>query len=69
MEPHGGLSVTFRAPADGASGSFSGGGASATVTSGSDGSATAPDFTANAIIGSYEVVATVDGTTLHVSFQ
>jgi hypothetical protein len=64
-----GVPITFSAPASGATGSFSGGGTNDTVPTGSDGSATAPDFTANAVIGDYEIVATVDGTPLQTSFQ
>ncbi|MCU1350636.1 MAG: repeat protein, partial [Acidobacteria bacterium] len=53
--PLAGVSVTFTAPASGASGAFSG---SATVTTDAAGIATAPAFTANAIAGSYNVTAT-----------
>lgn len=52
--PVAGVSVTFTAPATGASGSFGG---SATVATGTDGIATAPVFTANAVLGAYTVVA------------
>ena len=47
------VSVTFTAPANGASGTFAGGGASFTGTTDATGSLTAPVFTANAFAGSY----------------
>jgi len=50
-----GISVTFAAPASGASGSFAG---STTVTTNAQGLAPAPAFTANAVAGSYLVTAT-----------
>jgi beta-lactamase superfamily II metal-dependent hydrolase/fibronectin type 3 domain-containing protein len=55
-----GASVTFTAPASGASGTFAGSGTSATVSTDASGIATAPLFTANAATGSYNVTATVD---------
>ena len=61
----GGVSVTFTAPASGASGSFS---SSATVTTDGSGVATAPTFTANGIAGTYNVTATLTGTTLTATF-
>ena len=51
-----GVSVTFLAPASGASGTFSNGTATITVTSGGSGVATAA-FTANVIAGGYTVTA------------
>jgi len=60
-------SVSFSAPANGASGAFSGSDAGATVVTGSDGTATAPVFTANVTPGSYTVTATADGGS--ASFQ
>ena len=53
--PLSGLSVTYTAPSTGAGGSFSG---NNTVTTDAQGSAVAPPFTANAVMGSYSVVAT-----------
>jgi hypothetical protein len=52
--PLAGVSVTFSAPANGASGMFA---ATPTVLTDSDGIATAPAFVANAIAGSYDVTA------------
>jgi uncharacterized repeat protein (TIGR01451 family) len=49
-----GVSVTFTAPASGASGTFTG---SATVTTNGQGLATAPAFTANGVAGTYTVTA------------
>jgi streptogramin lyase len=54
--------VTFTAPASGASGTFAGGGTTATVTSDVSGCATAPVFTANDTAGFYSVTAQA-GTT------
>jgi uncharacterized repeat protein (TIGR01451 family) len=62
----GGVSVTFTAPASGASGSFSG---SSTVTTDGSGVATAPAFTANSIAGIYNVTATLVGTSLTTTFS
>ncbi len=56
--PRSGVLVTFVAPANGASGSFS---SSATVATDSNGVATAPAFTANSIVGPYNVTATEAG--------
>ena len=59
-----GISVTFTAPATGASGTFAGGTTMATVTTNASGLATAPVFTANGIAGGpYDVVASL-GTSL-----
>lgn len=53
--PQSGILVTFAAPVNGASGSFSGG---AAVSTNSNGVATAPAFTANSIVGGpYNVTA------------
>lgn len=51
------VSVLFTAPSNGASGTFAGGGASATAQTGGTGLATAPAFTANAKTGEYSVTA------------
>src|SRR5262249_30404311 len=57
--PLGGTSVTFAAPASGASGVFSGTGNGAHAVSSPAGVATAPPFAANAVAGSFSVVASV----------
>jgi len=57
--PVSGVTVTFAAPGSGASGAFSGG--VNTATTNASGAATSPTFTANAIAGSYVVVATAAG--------
>ena len=58
--PVSGVTVTFAAPASGASGSFVGG-KTVTVTTNALGLATAPAFTANTSVGVYTVSATVSG--------
>jgi hypothetical protein len=58
-----GATVSFSAPSSGASGTFAGGALGASVVSGSNGVATAPVFTANAVTGRYSVVAAVTGLT------
>ena len=68
-QPVTGASVTFTAPASGASGTFAGGAPSATATSGTDGVAKAPTFTANAATGSYSVTATVGGVASPATFN
>ena len=60
--PAGGISVTFAAPTSGASALF-GGTTTATVTTASNGIATAPPMTANASPGSYLLTASVTGAT------
>ena len=64
--PISGVSVTFAAPASGASGTFTG---SATATTGSTGVATAPTFTANSTAGTYTVTATAVGVGTPASFS
>lgn len=54
-----GISVTFTAPASGASGKFAGGLTTVTVTTDANGIATSPVFTANGTIGAYVVKANV----------
>jgi hypothetical protein len=49
--PVGGLTVTFTAPGSGASGTFAGGGNTATATTNASGVATSPVFTANGTVG------------------
>lgn len=56
-----GVDVTFTAPSTGASGTFSNGLTTVTVTSDKNGYATAPTFTANGISGDFEVTATSEG--------
>jgi uncharacterized repeat protein (TIGR01451 family) len=53
------VSVTFTAPASGASGTFTGGATTAVVSASISGVATAPTFTANGTAGSYNVVASI----------
>jgi hypothetical protein len=62
-------SVTFTAPSSGASGTFAGGGTTFSTTTGPDGTATAPVFTANSVAGSYDVTATSDklSTAFHLT--
>ena len=60
-----GVTVTFTAPASGASGSFAG---SNTATTNASGVATSTVFTANATAGSYTVAATVAGVTTAANF-
>src|ERR1043165_2327738 len=57
--PGSGISVTFTAPATGASGTFQGSGNSVTVLTNGSGVATAPVFTANGMGGSYSVIASL----------
>ncbi len=64
-----GVSVTFTAPAGGASGAFPGGQESVTVITGADGCATAPALTSNAPAGSYIVTAQAAGLTTIVDFH
>lgn len=66
--PVAGERVTFTAPASGASGRFFGGGASESVTTSSSGFAVTSAFTANSIVGTYDVTAT-SGSLSPVSFS
>lgn len=66
--PVSGESVTFTAPASGASGGFSGGGISETVTTDASGVATSSILTANNTVGSYAVTAT-SGALSSVAFS
>lgn len=63
-----GATVTFTAPATGASGTFAGGAASAAVVTDASGIATAPTFTANTTAGSYTVNAKVAGVATPAAF-
>ena len=61
--------VTFTAPASGASGTFPGGVTMATSFTDTSGVATAPTFTANSLVGSYVVDATVTGVLTAANFS
>jgi hypothetical protein len=63
-----GATVTFAAPAGGASGVFAGAGATAAVLTDSSGVATAPAFSANNRAGGYVVTASVTGITTPATF-
>ena len=63
-----GAQVEFKAPASGPSGVFAGAGSSVTVTTGSDGVAIAPAFSANATTGGYVVTASVSGVSSPATF-
>jgi hypothetical protein len=70
--PVSGVVVTFAAPGSGASGTFAGTppSATATVTTGSDGVATSPTFTANATVGGpYSVTAALPGLPPSAAFS
>jgi len=60
--------VTFTAPASGASGTFANGANSITVPTNAQGVAAATTFTANTTAGSYAVLASVAGVTTPASF-
>jgi hypothetical protein len=64
----GGVTLTFTAPASGASGTFAGGGNTATAVTNAQGLATAPGFTANGSGGTFTINASVSGTTASGSF-
>ena len=55
------VTVTFTAPASGASGTFAGGGTNVTIPTSAQGVASAPALTANDTTGGYSVTATVSG--------
>ncbi|MDL5055423.1 hypothetical protein QQ056_17985 [Oscillatoria laete-virens NRMC-F 0139] len=59
--PVAGVPVYYTAPSSGPSGTFAGGGNTAQVTSGPDGTATAPTFTGNTAAGTYTVTASMGG--------
>jgi hypothetical protein len=65
--PVNGVTVTFTAPASGASGTFAGG--VNTATTNASGVATAPVFTANATAGAYTVTASVSGVSTPANFS
>ena len=62
-------SVTFEAPALGASGAFKDAGTTATVMTSAAGLATAPVFTANSTKGKYSVTARVTGVAMTAKFS
>jgi hypothetical protein len=66
--PVSGAVVTFTAPSSGAGATFAGL-ATATATTGADGKATAPALTANAVVGSYSVTASVSGVSAAAVFS
>jgi hypothetical protein len=68
-EPVAGGVVTFTAPASGASGTFTGGVTTVTVTTNSGGVATSSPLTANNLAGSYAVTAAAIGVTGSASFS
>src|SRR5581483_4407494 len=61
--------VTFTAPGSGPSGTFAGALTTASATTGSNGVAIAPTFTAGSQTGSYTITAAVNGVTATASFQ
>jgi protocatechuate 3,4-dioxygenase beta subunit len=63
-----GAQVVFKAPAAGPSGVFAGAGHVVAVTTGPDGVATAPAFSANATTGGYVVTASVSGVSSPATF-
>lgn len=63
-----GVDVIFTAPSTGASGTFSNGMTTVTVTSDKNGHATAPTFTANGTAGEFEVTATTEGANGSATF-
>ncbi len=65
----GGVSVTFTAPATGASGAFAGPAATDTVTTDASGLATSSVFTANSAVGTYVVTASILGVTKPANFS
>jgi len=67
--PASGVTVTFTAPASGASGIFGNGTASDTEVTDASGVATSTTFTANSAAGNYSVTATADGSTMPANFN
>ena len=65
--PVSGVTVTFTAPASGASGAFAGG--VKTATTNAQGVATAAVFTANSIAGGYTITASVTGVATTANFS
>jgi hypothetical protein len=67
--PTSGVTVTFSAPASGASGTFAGGSLTSTATTNASGVAISPVFTANGTGGTYTVTATAPGASGPASFS
>jgi hypothetical protein len=67
--PTSGVAVTFTAPSTGASGAFSGTTSTTTVTTDSNGLATAATFVANGTAGSYAVTASISGSLTPATFN
>ena len=67
--PVGGVTVTFTAPAIGASAAFAGSGSTSTAITNSSGVATSPLLTANSIPGSYVVIASAPGIGTPAAFS
>lgn len=67
--PASGVTVTFTAPASGASGNFGNGTATEKDTTDSSGLATSSTFIANSQAGAYSVTATVDGASGSAEFS
>ena len=67
--PASGVTVTFTAPAAEPNGTFAGAVATATATTGSNGLATSPAFTAGTMVGTYSVTASAAGATPNASFS
>ncbi|MFL6334170.1 MAG: Ig-like domain repeat protein [Pyrinomonadaceae bacterium] len=67
--PAPGVTVTFKAPSSGASGTFANGTTTTTANTDASGVATASAFTANGTPGSYNVTASAGGVTLSTSFS
>ncbi len=65
----GGETVTFTAPASGASGTFANGSTTETDATNNDGVAKSSTFTANSVAGAYTVTATVAGVSTPVTFN
>ena len=65
--PVSGASVTFTAPASGASGTFAGSVKTYTVNTGSNGQATSTTFTAGTTLGAYTVTATTGSYTVNLT--
>jgi CSLREA domain-containing protein len=63
-----GTTVVFTAPGSGPSGTFSGGGASASAQTNTSGIAAAPAFTANGTVGQFSVAASVQGVQASAAF-
>lgn len=67
--PVSGVAVIFTAPSSGASGTFAGGGSTATLNTNTFGVATSPVFTANSIAGGYLVSAATAGVSTQAQYS